>query len=65
MENLYSIINIQPTKIILYGKDKQYIFRDPFTIGEELFKYLKDRPKIPNGINLNKSNSLTEWLNKL
>ena len=50
---------------LVYGKDKQYIFRDPFTIGEELFKYLKDRPKIPNGINLNKPNSLTEWLNKL
>lgn len=50
---------------LTYGRNTQYIYRDPFTIGEELHNYLKDRPKVPNGININKPNSLKEWLNKL
>lgn len=50
---------------LTYGKDNQYIYRDPFTIGEELQNYLKNKPKVPNGINIEKPNSLKEWLNKL
>lgn len=50
---------------LLYGKNLQYICRDPFTIGEELEKYLKDKPKVPKDINIDKPNSLKEWLNKL
>lgn len=56
MEN-YGILN--------YGKDFQYTCRDPFIIGEELYGYLENKPKVPNGININKPNSLKEWLNKL
>jgi hypothetical protein len=47
------------------GKDGQIIIRDPFTIGEELSKYLLDKPTVPNGINLDKPNNLEEWINKL
>lgn len=50
---------------LVYGKDRQYIARDPFTIGEELQHYLKVNPKVPNGISLTKPNSLRKWLNKL
>lgn len=50
---------------LTYGKDNQYIYRDPFTIGEELQNYLKNKPKVPNGINIEKPNSLKDWLNKL
>lgn len=50
---------------LVYGKNNQFICRDPFVIGEELFKYLKNKPKVPNGINVDKPNSLKEWLNKL
>ena len=49
----------------IYDLDNQYIYRDPFTIGEELQNYLKNKPKVPNGINIEKPNSLKEWLNKL
>lgn len=51
--------------ILNYGKDFQYTCRDPFIIGKELNEYLKDKPKVPNGINIDKPNSLKEWLNKL
>ncbi len=50
---------------LTYGKDNQYIYRDPFTIGGELQNYLKNKPRVPNGINIEKPNSLKEWLNKL
>lgn len=47
------------------GKNSQIILRDPFTIGEELFHYLKDKPTIPDGINMVHSNQLEEWINKI
>lgn len=60
--------NFEDTKeygTLNYGKDFQYTCRDPFIIGEELQEYLKNKPKVPNGINVDKPNSLKEWLNKL
>lgn len=50
---------------LIYGKDKQYICRDPFTIGEELNNYLINKPRVPIDISLVKPNSLLEQLNKL
>ena len=50
---------------LIIGKNNQIILRDPFTIGEELHHYLKDNPKVPDGINKTKPNQLEEWLNKL
>lgn len=47
------------------GKNGQIVIRDPFTIGEELSKYLEERPKVPNGIDLIKPNNLEEWINTL
>lgn len=47
------------------GKDGQIVIRDPFTIGEELSKYLLERPIVPNGINLLRPNHLEEWINKI
>lgn len=32
------------------------IYRDPFTIGKELYYYLKTNAKVPNNINLNDLN---------
>lgn len=38
------------------------ILRDPFTIGEELYGYLKNKPVVPNGIELIKPNKLEDWM---
>lgn len=38
------------------------LLRDPFTIGEELNGYLKNKPSVPNGIELVKPNKLEDWL---
>jgi hypothetical protein len=48
-----------------YGKDRIVKFRDPFELGEELSKYLKAKPSVPDGISLDKPNSLIEHLNTL
>ena len=47
------------------GKDKQIILRDPFTIGEELSHYLKDKPTVPNNISRVNPNQLEDWINKI
>lgn len=49
---------------LVYGKNGQYVLRDPFTIGEELHHYLHDKPSVPDGINIDGVNSLKDWLNK-
>ena len=40
------------------------ILRDPQFIGEELSKYLKDTPKVPNGIVVEGDNDIIEWIRK-
>lgn len=50
---------------LVLGKDSQITLRDPFTIGEELFHYLKDKPTIPDGIDNVHPNQLEDWINKL
>lgn len=47
------------------GRFNQYKLRHPFVIGKELSAYLSSRPIVPNGININKSNNLNDWLCKL
>lgn len=34
-------------------------YRHPFEIGKELQYYLHERPQVPNGVNINKSNTIT------
>ena len=48
---------------LFYGKNNQIEMRDPLEIGAELKKYLDSKASVPNGILLNKPNSLKEWLN--
>ena len=50
---------------LTFGRNKQIVFRDPFTIGEELDYCLKCNPRVPKGININGLNNVEEWLNKL
>ena len=38
---------------------------DIFIIGEELNRYLLERPIVPNNIDLIKPNKLEEWINTL
>lgn len=60
--------NFNSTKEIgdlFLGKNKQIVLRDPFTIGEELSSYLKDRPRVPNKIELQKPNQLEKWINTI
>ena len=40
------------------------ILRDPEDIGKELTEYLTSNNKVPIGININETNSLSKWLNK-
>lgn len=62
---VWNFVNTQSIGELHLGKDGQIVIRDPFTIGEELSKYLLDKPTVPNGINLDKPNNLEEWINKL
>ena len=48
-----------------FGKDRQITLRDPYTIGEELNEYIKNTPRVPNGISRINANNIEEWLNKL
>lgn len=50
---------------LYYGKNNQIECRDPYTLGEELYYYLNEAPKVPNGISMDKPNSLTQWLKTL
>ena len=36
-------------------------YRDPEAIGEELTYYLKESPKVPRGISIDKTNSIDNW----
>lgn len=49
---------------LYYGKNKDIIVRDPYEIGKELWKYLDNKPRVPNGIKLDAPNDIVEWLNK-
>ncbi len=50
---------------ITLGKPASQIeMRDPEEIGFELRKYLDERPTVPNGINVEHSKNIVEWLNK-
>lgn len=62
---VWTFDSTQSTGELHLGKDRQIVIRDPFTIGEELYKYLLDKPKVPNGIEMIKPNNLEEWINKL
>jgi len=46
-----------------YGKQLNIELRDPETIGQELTHYLKDNCKVPDGIYLDRPNSITHYLN--
>lgn len=50
---------------LIMGKDNQTVLRDPFTIGKELHHYLKDKPSVPDNIDLVHPNQLEDWINKL
>lgn len=50
---------------LIYGKNKQIEFKDPFELGRELTIYLSSRPTVPCGIKVTEGNSLTNWLNTL
>ena len=50
---------------LFYGKNNQIEVRDPEDIGKQLNYYLSSRPIVPNGIKINESNSLNEWLKTL
>ena len=48
---------------LIYGKNKQIEFIDPFELGKELSYYLKYTPKVPRGINIESNNDIIQWLN--
>jgi hypothetical protein len=50
---------------LVYGKNHDIIFKEPFTIGKELSTYLSEERKVPMGIDLKGSNNLRIWLNTL
>lgn len=52
-----SVLNGGP--LILGNKE----LRAPWEIGKELTYYLENKPKVPIGINVNKTNSIEEWFN--
>lgn len=50
---------------LIFGKDGQIQYRDPFIIGEELKYYLDNKPIIPKEITIDEPNDLVKWLNKI
>lgn len=50
---------------LYFGKNGQIEMKDPEDIGKQLNYYLSSRPIVPNGIKINESNSLNEWLKTL
>lgn len=50
---------------LTYGKNKQIVIRDPFTIGSELQGYLNLKPLVPNGINVEGSNDIVSYLEEM
>ena len=48
-----------------YGRLEDIVMRDPYVIGKELDTYLRHRPQVPAGINLQIPNSLVYWMEKL
>jgi hypothetical protein len=50
---------------LYYGKDNHIELRDPLEVGIELKHYLDNPVSVPNGVYLNKPNSLKEWLNNI
>ncbi len=49
----------QATGTLILGN---YTLRDPEEIGKELSHYLEERPKVPDGIKIKGTNSITWWL---
>lgn len=50
---------------LYYGSKQQYVFKDPYDIGKELYYYLNNSVKVPKGINLNETNDIRTWINTL
>ena len=51
---------------LVFGKNKQIEMRDPETIGKELHHYLStENVVVPQGIEINNSNSLIKWMNNM
>jgi hypothetical protein len=50
---------------LFYGKDGQIICEDPCELGILLSYYLKNKPKVPDGITIEGTNDLNIWLNKI
>jgi hypothetical protein len=50
---------------LFYGKDGQIICEDPCELGILLSHYLKNKPKVPDGITIEGTNDLNNWLNKI
>ena len=50
---------------LVYGANQNIICRDPYDLAEELQGYLKDTPKVQNGIVIEGDNNLEQWLNKI
>lgn len=51
---------------IKFGKNNQIELRDPETIGKELHHYLStENVVVPQGIEINNSNSLIKWMNNM
>lgn len=50
---------------LTFGKNNQISYRHPFKIGEELSYYLSSGAKVPIDINIEESNDIATWLNKI
>ena len=51
-----SIKTADPNKVV--------IFKDPEVIGKELYKYLQNKPSVPEGISLTGDNNIVDWIEK-
>ncbi len=60
---LWCCKSTQKEGTLILGKQGQYVFRSPFEIGRELSYYLRNKPRVPMGIHINKLNDIEMWLN--
>ena len=52
----------EKTGTLYYGNNKEIECKDPFDIGEELNRYLKEQHRVPIGISTMDTNNIIEWL---
>lgn len=59
---LWEYKDTQKTGTVVYGSKNQFIFEDPYVLGERLYYYQNIYPELLPGVNKDGVNDIVEWL---